>query len=785
MTARRIEMAAGLRGLTSAEVEERIHRYGLNIVPEKKESLVKTFLRKFTGLTPYTIEVAAVISFLLGRYVDFTVMIALLMVNAVIGVIHEFRAEKAVELLKSRLRVNARVLRDGVWKEVPAEYIVPDDIIKLRLGDIVPADGELVTGHLLVDESALTGESLPVDKNPGDKVYAGSSVLRGEAIVKVTATGVSTRFGKTVELVQVSKPRLLIEEITSSITKGLLAVDIFLIVIVALKLIVSRISILDLLPFALTLLIASIPIALPAMTTITLALGSVELARAGVIVRRLEAIEAGSMMDVICLDKTGTITENRIVVKDIIPLNDNVKPSDIILYALLASEEDSKDPIDKAVVEKAKEMNISKKDFEVIEFKPFSPETKRTEALVKYRGSTFKAVKGAPQVLEELDQGIDKEMFEKLIREISERGERPLAVGVEEDGVFRIIGLIGLYDKPRDDSPLFIKEIKDLGVKPIMITGDNVHVARAVANMVGISGKVVSLKGMPKDEIPRLVDEVGVFAEVIPEDKYDIVVALQAKKHTVGMTGDGVNDAPALKKADLGVAVSNATDIAKSSASIVLTQPGLKNIIDIIRLGRVIYRRIVVWSINKIVKTFQIVYFVAISTLLLGLPVLTPTHMILMLFLYDFVTLSISTDRLRPSTRPERWNIRKLISISIILGFVKIVELFIALYIGLYYLPLTMDQVRTFVFYVLLLSGLFNILNFRETGWFWSSKPSLPVSLSILLDIIAGTLLVYYGWVIPAIPSNAVLVGFLYSVSITLVLTDVLKIMVYRRFGYV
>jgi H+-transporting ATPase len=757
----------------------------LNVVPERKESLLKLFARKFTGLTPYTIEVAAIISFFLGRYVDFAVMVALLLVNAVIGLVHEQRAEKAVELLKSRLRVIVRVLRDGSWEEVPAEYIVPDDIVKLKLGDVVPADGELIQGHLIVDESALTGESLPVDKNPGDKVFAGSSVLRGEAVVKVTATGLSTRYGKTVELVQVSKPRLIIEEITSSITKGLLVADIFFIALVAAKLVLSRTSILDLLPFTLTLLIASIPIALPAMTTITLALGSLELAKAGVIVRRLEAIEAGSMMDVICLDKTGTITENKISVKEVIPLTGDYSEKDILLYALLASEEDAKDPIDRAVIEKASEEGVSKAGVELVEFKPFSPETKRTEALVKIGGAPVRAVKGAPQVLAEMDGSLDKQRYEDIVREIGERGERPLAVGVEKGGVFRVIGLLGLYDKPREDSPSFINDIKEMGVKPIMITGDNYYVARSIARMVGIEGKVISLKGMPKEEIRSLIDSVGVFAETVPEEKHDILVALQEKGHVVGMTGDGVNDAPALKRADLGVAVSNATDIAKLSASVVLTRPGLRNIVDIIHLGRRVYRRIVVWSLNKIVKTFQIVYFVAISTLFLGLPVLSPTHMILMLFLYDFVTLSISTDNLRPSKKPERWNLWKLVEISVVLGLIKIVELFAALYIALDYLALPFDQVRTFVFYVLLLSGLFNILNFRETNWFWASRPSLPVALSISVDTIVGSILVYGGWIIPSIPLSAILLGFIYSVSVTLLLTDVAKLFVFRVFGAV
>ncbi|ADV64476.1 ATPase, P-type (transporting), HAD superfamily, subfamily IC [Desulfurococcus mucosus DSM 2162] len=774
----------GLTGLSSSEVEEKLRIYGFNTVPEKKESTLKIFVKKLQGLTAYTIEAAAVISFILGRYIDAAIMILLLLLNAFIGVLHEQRAGKAVEMLKSRLKIVVKALRDGEWRDIPSEYIVPGDVVKVRLGDIIPADGVVLEGHLLVDESTLTGESMPVEKNPGDPVYAGTAVARGEAIIRITATGPRTRYGRTVELVEAGKPRLLIEEITSSITRWLLAVDVFFVVLVVVRLLITQTPVVDALPFTLTLLIASIPIALPAMTTITLALGSVELARAGVIVRRLEAVEAASMMEVICLDKTGTITENKLVVKDIIPLREGFTEHDVILYAALASEPDGRDPIDKAILEKAGELGVDLGSVSVMEFKPFSPESKRSEALVSMGGRILKAVKGAPQVLVDVDTTLDRERFNEAVRTLGDRGMRPLAVGVEENGSLRVIGLIGIYDKPREDSQRFIEEIKSMGVKPVMVTGDNYYVAKSIARSVGIEGRVVSLKGVPREELADLLDSAGVFAEVVPEDKYEIVRLYQSKGKVVGMTGDGVNDAPALKQADLGVAVSNATDIAKSVASVVLTKPGLGNIVDVIRLGRVVYRRIVVWAINKIVKTFQVVYFVSASTLLLGAPILTPTHMILMLFLYDFVTLSISTDRLRPSSKPEKWNVRRLVKVSVILGLVKIAELFLALYLGLHVLSLQLEQARTFVFYTLLTSGLFNILNFRETGWFWHSKPSKVMTIALTTDILAGTIIAWKGWIIQPIPPPVILIAFVYTVAVTLILTDAVKIAVFKLFKY-
>jgi len=771
------------KGLTSAEVVERLRIYGPNKVPEKRESIIAAFLKKFTGLTPYVIEVTAIISFVLGKYIDFIIIVLLLLVNAIIGVFHEYRAGKAVEMLKSKLKISVKALRDGRWDDVAAEYVVPDDIIKLSMGDIVPADGIVLEGFIIIDESTLTGESIPVEKSVNDNVYAGTTVVRGEAIVRIVATGAKTRFGKTVELIQTAKPRLLIEEITNSVTKWLLLIDSLFIVLVVARLILTGLNILDLLPFTLTLLLASIPIALPAMSTVTLALGSVELAKSGIIVRRLEAIEAASMMDVICLDKTGTITENMIIVDKVIPLNGGYSEEDVVLYAALASEEVTKDPVDNAIRQKAREMDIDINIASILEFKPFTPETKRSEALVQIQGEKIRVIKGAPQALLQITN--NREDVEEIIRELSKEGLRPLAVAVEnQQNTVKIIGLLGLYDKPREDSKQFIDTIKSLGVTPKMVTGDNIYIAKAIASKVGIGERAISLREISKEQMAESIEDIEIFAEVVPEDKYNIVETLQKKGHVVGMTGDGVNDAPALKKADLGIAVSGATDVAKSVASAVLTSPGLREIASIIRLGRMTYRKIVVWTINKIVKTFSIVYFVAISTLLLGLPILTPIHMILMLFLYDFVTLSISIDVLKPSRRPEKWDVRKLAVASTILGIVKLAELFTALHIAKI-INLPYPQLQSFMFYILLLSGILNIVNFREAGPFWGSKPGKYMLLAIAVDGMIATILVWRGIIIPPIPPYTIILALVYTVTVTLLVTDIAKIAIYKLFGHI
>ncbi|MGC8932435.1 MAG: plasma-membrane proton-efflux P-type ATPase [Candidatus Methanodesulfokora sp.] len=760
-----------MQGLTESEALLRLKTYGYNEIPERRESIILSFLKKFTGLTAYTIEAAIAVSYILGRYIDLMIMAFLLLFNSIIGVLHESRAEKAVNLLRKRITVETKVLRDGNWRTIPSRELVPGDIVKVMIGDIVPADLKVIEGSVSVDQSTLTGESLPVERGRGDILYSGSSIVRGGAIAEVVATGPKTYFGRTAELVQIGKPRLIIERITSSVTKGLLLADLAFIAMVAVKLFISKISIEELLPFSLTLLIASIPVALPAMTTITLALGALELSKNGVLVRRLESIEGAAMMDVVCIDKTGTLTENKLYVTRVIPL-DGYNEKDVVLYALLASEKITKDPIDLAISEYAAKLGISREGYFVVEFHTFDPSLKRSEAVVRINSEEFSVMKGAPQVISEISARSVDDLLEKL----SNEGCRALAIAVRKKGVVSLVGLIGLQDRPREDSKKLVSKLKELGVNPKMITGDNILIAKNIAEEVGIGCRAVSIR----EGGIKLIENADALAEVIPEDKYNVVSYLQEKGHVVGMTGDGVNDAPALKKADVGIAVKNSTDVAKASASVILTSEGLKNIVDLIIIGRTIYRRITLWIINKVVKTFQIVYFVAISTLFLGIPVISPTQMILMLFMYDFVTISISTDRAKPSKMPERWNLRKLLLLSSLLGGLKIIELFIALYIALS-IGLDINQVRSFIFYVLLVSGLLNILNFRERGFFWSSKPSNAVLFSIFTDILVATFVVISGFFMARISLYHTMIALLYTFIVTLVFTDVIKISIYKK----
>lgn len=763
-----------LKGLTQEEVKRLLKEFGPNEIIEKRENIVLTFIKKFTGLTSYIIEITIIVSFILKNYFDAIFMLMLLIFNAVQSFRNEFKATKIVESLKEKIPIKVKVLRDGVWSEILSRDIVPEDIIKINIGDIVPADSEIIEGYILVDESMLTGESIPKEKGAKDKIFSGSSVVKGKAICKVLLTGNRTYFGKTIELIEKGRSKLIIEEITLSLTKYLLFIDSIFIFILLVHLILSKAPISQVLPTILTLLIASIPVALPSMMVFALSLGSIELSKNGVLIRKLDGIENSAMMDILCVDKTGTITENKIKISDLIILDNNYSEDDLLELAYLCSDKVTNDPIDSSIVEYSKEK--VKNRYELIQYFPFDPEKKYSKAIVSLDGKKIEIFKGAPQILLN-DVSNDKEKIEKLVQDFAKDGKRSLALSIKDDDRNKIIGLFTFFDFPRKDSKDFIEKIKNMGISIKMITGDNFYIAKSIAKIVGVGENVVNIRDL-KDDMD--IEKIDVYSEVLPEDKFNIVKIYQSKSHIVGMTGDGANDAPSLKKADLGIAVSNSLNIAKESSKIILTKPGLINIVDLIIIGRKIYKRIVLWIINKIVKTFQIVFFIVIASLIYKKPIITPTQMILILLLYDFVTMSIATDNVIPNKKPERWNLKKLISISISFGLIKIIELFFALYLGYKYLKLPYEQIQSFIFYILVVSGLFNILNFREERFFFSSKPSKTLILSIILDIFLSSIFVLFGIFLTKLSFFHLLVALLYSFLVTLFLTDIFKIFIYK-----
>ena len=736
-----------VRGLNSAEVKARQEQYGCNEVAEKKESPISAFAKKFWGLTAWMLEVAIVLSFVLGNYLDVYVITALLFVNAILGFMQEQQATRAVKALKQKLQLQTRVLRDGVWQTVNATEIVPGDVIRVRSGDFAPADLKILDAEATVNQSAITGESLPIEKKTGDTVYSGSLVTKGEVTGVVTATGVHTYFGKTAQLVQLAKPKLQMESVISNLMKWLLVLVVSLLVVAAVASWLRGLNLLDVLSLALILLVSAIPVALPTMFTITMALGSFELARKGVLVTRLSASEDAALMDVLCVDKTGTITEDKLSVADVAEMNNYTKDT-AVTFGALASEIADQDPIDLAFFAAAEDRKIKLDEYIQKKFTPFDPATRRTEAIVEKQAQTLRVTKGAVSAVSEVCQLSDEERgnVKKEMEVLANKGYRVIAVAAGKKGLsMDLVGLVALYDKPREGTSNLIAKLRSLGISVKMLTGDSQPIAKQIAQEVGLGDRIINMSDVEKNlgnavVAAEMVDQSDGFAEVYPEGKFDVVKGLQAREHVVGMTGDGINDAPALKQAEVGIAVSNATDIAKGSASVVLTEEGLTNVIDLVQTGRMIYQRILTWIFNKIVKTFQVVLFVIVAFLLTGMFVVGAFQVVLLLFLVDFVTISLSTDNVRPSYKPETWKITSLVKGAIILGVATVVESLGLLYIGLKYLRFSNTaQLNTFAFDMLLFGGLFTIFVVRERDHFWKSKPSRPLMISIIADIVVST----------------------------------------------
>ena len=779
------------KGLSSDQVKERQRRYGRNEVAEKQPNPVLAFAKKFWGLTAWMLEVAIVLSFVLGNYLDLYIIAALLLVNAILGFIQERQATRAVAALKQKLQIKARLLRDGVWQTLSSAEVVVGDIIRVRIGDFVPADFKVLEAEATVDQSAITGESLPVEKKTDDVVYSGSLIRKGEVTGVVNATGVHTYFGKTTELVQLAKPKLHMEEVISSLMKWLLVLVVSLLIVTAVVSWVRGVNLLDVVSLALVLLVSAIPVALPTMFTITMALGSFELARKGVLVTRLSASEDAALMDVLCADKTGTVTENKLSIADVAEINNYAK-DDALIFGALASQKANQDPIDLAFFTAIEDKKIKLDDYVQRKFIPFDPSTRKTEAIVEKKGEVFRVVKGAVSAVMQAcgTKEDEKAIIEQKMDVLANKGYRVMAVGIgKEASKMEIVGLVGLYDKPRKDSAKLIAKLRSLGISVKMLTGDSLPIAKQIAQEVGLGDRVTrmadvestrSQDGMVAAEI---VDKSDGFAEIYPEGKYRIVKGLQAEKHVVGMTGDGINDAAALKQAEVGIAVSNATDVAKGSASVVLTEEGLSNVVNLVVTGRMIYQRILTWIFNKIVKTFQVVLFVIIAFLLTGLFVVGAFQVVLLLFLVDFVTISLSTDNVRPSEKPETWNITPLVKGAAILGVASVLESLGLLFLGLNYLELSNTAaLNTFSFDMLLFGGLFTIFVVRERGNFWKSKPSRPLLIAIIVDMLISSIISITG--IPGlapIPPMYVILALTWFFVFGLLFNDQLKTRLIRQ----
>jgi len=781
---------ASTNGLAESEAKNRTQVFGFNEIIEKKRSSILDFLSRYWGPMPWLLELAIVLSSILKHYPEAIIIFVLLSINAIIGFIHARGSQRALEMLKKRLAIKARVLRDGKWLVREAREIVLGDIITVGLGDIVPADAKIISGELSVDQSALTGESLPVDLSESAVIYSGSIVKRGETKCLVINTGMNTYFGRTAELVRIAKPKSHQEQIMLAIVRYMMYLGIAALVAVSIYAALVGTGILSILTFAVIFLMAAVPVALPAVLTIVQAVGATELVKKSVLVTRLDSIEDAASIDVLCLDKTGTITQNKLSITDVIPFPGYTK-EDVIATAALASQELGKDEIDAVVTEYARTVKVDLSPYHQVSFTPFEPSTKRAEAVIAVNSRRFIAVKGAPQMVMSICRRVGDEAREranKLVEELSLKGYRTLGVARSEgDDLHNIqlLGLLSLADPARPDSKEMIEGARGLGVKLIMLTGDNIAIAREIAHQVGIGEKVIrmeELKGLSETEQPKIVEESDGFAEIYPEDKYRIVKLLQSRGHMVGMTGDGVNDAPALKQAEMGIAVSSSTDVAKASASVVLTEPGVKVIIDAIKTSRHIYQRMLTWVINKVTKTIQVIGLLTLGFFWFHDTVISLLGMALLIFANDFVTMSLATDNVKYTANPNKWNVQNITFASLIVGALLIAEGAIALFIGNSYFHLEWEKLQTFIMLMLIFTSQFRVYIVRERRYFWSSRPGRGLLLATIAAIIVFGLLGVYGLIFPPITAYQVLFLVGFSALFTFAI-DVPKYRAFQRFG--
>lgn len=776
-------------GLSQEEAKNRLSRFGYNQLEEKKINPAFKFLSYFWGPIPWMIEIAAVLSIVVRHWAEFGIISTLLFANAVVGFWEESKADNTIAQLKAKLALKARVKRDGKWLSIPARGLVPGDIIRLRLGDIVPADALLLEGDPLeIDQSALTGESMPVSRKEGEQVYSGSIVTLGEIDAVVHATGTNTYMGKTVHLVQEAKKVSHFQRAVLKIGDYLIVVALALVILILAVALFRGDNIVTVVQFVLVLTVAAIPVAMPTVLSITMAVGAQILAKDQAVVSRLASIEELAGIDILCSDKTGTLTQNRLELGDPYSAGDIV-PEQVIHDAALASREEDQDLIDLTVLGGVKDKDIS--SYEVLHFQPFDPVHKRTEARVKdKRGKEFKVSKGAPQVILDMIEISDQSRAEceKKIEEFASHGFRSLGVAhTDSQDKWRLTGVIPLYDPPRKDSKETIETVQNMGVDVKMVTGDQVAVAREIAQELGL-GKNILDAGLFSEtknhEIAKLTDEIenaDGFAQVFPEHKYHIVDVLQKKDHIVGMTGDGVNDAPALKKADGGIAVSGATDAARSAADIVLLAPGISVISKAIEESRKIFRRMTHYSIYRIAETIRVLLFMTLSILVFNFYPVTAVMIVLLALLNDGAILSIAYDRASFSKQPERWDMRIVLGIATVLGVMGVIASFGLFYLAKRFFQMDPGTIQTLMYLKLSVAGHLTIFITRNRGPFWSSRPA-PILLGAVFGTqILATLMAVFGLFMAPLGWKWALIVWGYA-FFWFVINDIVKIQAYKIF---
>ena len=778
------------KGLSQAEAAKRLAQYGPNEIKEKKDNLFLKFLSYFWGPIPWMIEAAVILSGVVKHWLDFFVILFLLFSNALVAFWEEHQAGNEIAALRAKLATTARVLRDGKWATPKVADLVPGDVIRLRLGDIVPADARLLAGDpVQVDQSALTGESLPATRKPGEAVFSGSIIKRGETDAMVYATGTHTYFGKTAELVQDAHTVSHFQRAVLKIGNYLIVLAVALVALIVTVALFRHDPTLSTLEFALVLLVAAIPVAMPTVLSVTMAVGARLLAKKQAIVTKLSAIEELAGVDVLCSDKTGTLTQNKLTLGDPFCVN-GVAADQIILDAALASRAEDKDTIDLAVIAGVKDDKELKK-YQIVHFQPFDPVHKRTEATVKGAdGKQFKVAKGAPQVILQMATNIAdvKAEVDKAVNDFAARGFRSLGVArADEDDKWQFVGVLPMSDPPREQAKTTIASAVQMGVKVKMVTGDQLAIAKEMSRQLGMGTNILDAtvlrdaKDQPSAQSAASIDNADGFAQVFPEDKYNIVEVLQKHGHIVGMTGDGVNDAPALKQADCGIAVSGATDAARAAADIVLLASGLSVIIDAIKESRRIFQRMNSYAIYRIAETLRVLFLMTLAILVFNFYPVTAVMIVMIAVLNDGAILSIAYDNVHYSDKPEKWNMRLVLGISTVLGVIGVVAAFGLFYLAERVFHLDRAHAQTLMYLKLSVAGHLTIFLTRTRGPFWSIRPARILWIAVLGTQAVATLIAVYGLFMT--PLGWRWAGFVWVYALAwFLVNDRVKLLAYRVF---